>query len=331
MSEGRKPEILFIVVPCYQEEEVLEYTNSELLKKLNDLIRNKVIASESRILYVDDGSRDHTWEKIREYSEKNGQVLGIRFAGNRGHQNAVMAGMMTARNYADMVVTIDADLQQDLDALPKFIDSYYKGHDIVYGVRNDRKTDGFLKRITALGYYKLMRVFGCKMLANSADYRLLSKKALNALSEYQEVHLFLRGLIPLMGFDSDIVYFDVKERAAGESKYTLKKMLTLAVDGITSLSMKPVRIMTFWVGGGVLLTCLGVGIAALIMAAKGLAVPLIMQMLLVTWFMGGVLLVSMGVMGEYIGKVYAEAKGRPRYYISEMVGFPGMNESDMGK
>ena len=235
--------ILYLVVPCYNEEEVLHKSAAVLLDKLDRLIQAGTISDKSKILFINDGSKDSTWQIIYELTRQNSKYAGLSFSRNYGHQSAILAGMMAARSKADAVVTIDADLQQDIEALDQFLECYQNGCEIVYGVRNDRDTDGFFKKTTAGLFYKLMHVLGCQTITNHADYRLMSKKALDALSEFHETNLFLRGLIPTMGFQSDIVYFDVKEREAGQSKYTLKKMMTLAVDGITSMSTRPLQMI----------------------------------------------------------------------------------------
>lgn len=246
-DRSKKSGKLYIVVPCYNEEEALETSAISLKRKLDDLISKKMISAESRIVFVDDGSKDNTWKIIQDLYEKEESVIGLRFAHNRGHQNAILAGMMYARKYCDFVITIDADLQQDIEAMDRFIAEYYAGSEIVYGVRNSRNTDSFFKKTTATIFYKLMHFLGCNIYENSADYRLMSAKALDALAEYEEVNLFLRGIIPDIGLKTSVVHFDVFPRMQGESKYSLSKMLTLGVDGITSFSIKPIR-MVFGMG-----------------------------------------------------------------------------------
>ena len=237
-------EILYLVVPCYNEEEVLHETSSRLLKKLNSMIENNVVSEYSKILFVNDGSKDKTWKIIRELHEQNNIFSGINLSRNKGHQNALLAGLMTAKEYAHMVISLDADLQDDINVIDKFVEEYYKGNDIVYGVRSSRDKDTFFKKHSALAFYKLMNKMGGQLIYNHADYRLMSKRALEALSEYEEVNLFLRGIIPLIGYDYSIVEYERNERFAGESKYPLKKMLIFAMDGITSFSIKPIRIIS---------------------------------------------------------------------------------------
>lgn len=315
---NRQTPILVLVVPCYNEEEIIEKTSGVLADKLGRLENDNVISRKSRILFVDDGSRDNTFHILHRLSEQNPIFSVIKLAGNSGHQNAILAGMMTARDTADIVVTIDADLQQDIEALDDFIAKYNEGCEIVYGVRNDRDSDGFMKKLTASMYYKLMRSMGSKVIPNHADYRLISAKALNALSQYSEVNLFLRGLIPTMGFKSDIVYFDVREREAGSSKYTLKKMLNLAMNGITSFSTAPLHL----IGGAGIIVVLG-GLVMLIITIvdwiNGKNVPGYTTLLTVMLIVGGAILLSLGVIGEYIAKVYMEAKHRPLYIIDSVI------------
>lgn len=310
--------VLYLVVPCYNEEEVLEKTAAVLKDKMLRLMDAGKISSRSKILFVNDGSKDRTWQIICEHAHQERIFAGLCFSRNFGHQSAILAGMMAAREKADAVVTIDADLQQDIEALDKFLDSYESGCDIVYGVRNDRNTDGFLKKTTAGIFYKLMHVLGCKTITNHADYRLMSKKALGALSEYQETNLFLRGLIPTMGFQSDIVYFDVKEREAGQSKYSFKKMLTLAMDGITSMSTRPLQmivalgILTFLVSLGIFVSCIWDWAHGKVVAGWTTTVAS-------TCLIGGMTILSQGIIGEYIGKIYMESKHRPRYIVESMI------------
>ncbi len=269
----------------------------------------------SRILFVDDGSRDGTWKLISQYCEQSERICGVKLAHNRGHQNALLAGLMTARRYADCAVSLDADLQDDVEVLDEFVEKFREGCDVVYGVRNKRATDTFFKRTTALGFYKFMAALGVDVVYNHADYRLMSRRALGALSEYREVNLFLRGLVPLIGYRSDFVYYDRHERFAGESKYPLKKMMAFAVDGITSFSVKPLKLIFDL---GVLTTIIGFAgmIWSLISHVNGGAaawVPAVWSL----WFLGGLLFLCMGVVGTYIGKIYGEVKARPRYKIEE--------------
>ncbi len=307
--------VVYFVIPCYNEEKVLPETEKRLTAKLKEMISCGLADEKSRILFVDDGSKDKTWELIDGYSGGNVLVSGIKLAHNRGHQNALLAGLMTAKECADCAVSLDADLQDDVGALDKFVKKYNEGCDIVYGVRNKRDTDTFFKRTTALGFYKFMAALGADLVYNHADYRLMSRRALEALSEYKEVNLFLRGLVPLIGYRCDYVYYDRHERFAGESKYPLKKMLSFAVDGITSFSVKPLK-MIFNSGMLVFLVSLIGVIWSLISHANGGAaawVPAIWSL----WLLGGVILLCLGVAGTYIGKIYGEVKARPRYKIEE--------------
>ena len=310
--------ILYLVVPCYNEEEVIEKSASTMLDKLHRLIEEGKVKKGSKILFVNDGSADSTLTILHRLADGNSEFGVLSFVSNYGHQSAILAGMMTAKKYADIVVTIDADLQQDIEALDKFIAAYMNGCEVVYGVRNDRDTDGFAKKTTATMYYKLMHALGSNVLTNHADYRLMSKKALEALSEYEESALFLRGLIPTMGFASDVVYFDVKEREAGSSKYTFKKMMTLAMDGITSMSIRPLRIIT-GLGFVTVLAALIMVIITFIDWCKGNNIMGYTTTLMVTLIIGGVTILSLGIVGEYIGKIYMETKKRPRYLIDTLV------------
>lgn len=315
---------LYIVVPCYNEEAIIFQSAKKLLNKLTDLMEREKVSKNSRIMFVDDGSEDKTWAIMKELHEQNHFYSAISFAGNRGHQNAIMAGLLTAGNYADCVITIDGDLQQDINAVDRFLDEFEKGNDIVYGVRNSREGDSKLKKMTALSFYRLMRWLGCEVLPNHADYRLMSKRAIEALAEYKEVNLFLRGLIPLMGFKSSVIYFDVFERTAGKSKYTGKKMLELAVDGITSLSIKPIRMIT---------TCgFCIFLISILMLIYHLAVyftqptaPGWPTIVISIWAIGGIQLLALGVIGEYIGRIYLETKHRPRYIIREFLHDKGID------
>lgn len=317
-SDVRKIPVLYLVVPCYNEEEVVEKSAQVLSDKLRRLVSEGKIKGNSKVMFVNDGSRDNTLRLLHQIAAKDAVFSVISFAGNYGHQSAILAGMMMARKYADVVVTIDADLQQDIEALDNFLSSYMNGSEIVYGVRNDRHSDGFFKKSTATAYYKLMHLLGSNVITNHADYRLMSKKALDALSEYQETNLFLRGLIPTMGFASDVVYFDVKEREAGKSKYTLSKMLTLAMDGITSMSVRPLR-MIAGIGFIVCLFSIIMCIFSLVDWTRGNTVPGYTTSILVSLMMGGITLFSLGIIGEYIGKIYMETKKRPRYIIDTFV------------
>ena len=318
IGENRERPLLILVVPCYNEEEIIEKTAAVLSDKIRRLASERIIDAGSRILFVDDGSKDRTFSLLYQIAQDNPLCSVVKLAGNRGHQNAILAGMMTAKDRADIVVTIDADLQQDIEALDRFIACYKAGSEVVYGVRNDRSSDGFMKKTTASLYYKLMQGLGSNVLPNHADYRLVSNKVLTALEDYKEVNLFLRGLIPAMGFPSDIVYFDVKEREAGSSKYTFKKMLTLAMDGITSFSTRPLHLIGL-IGCIVVFLSFIMCIIAVIDWALGRNVPGYTTLLIVTLIMSGVLLLSLGVIGEYIGKIYMEAKHRPHYIIDSVI------------
>lgn len=318
MSETmREIPILYLVVPCYNEEEVVEKTAAVMREKLERLERENKIRTGSRIMFVNDGSKDDTLRLLHGIARDN-RFSVVSLAGNYGHQSAILAGMMTAKKYADVVVTIDADLQQDIEALDLFLEKYMAGCEVVYGVRNDRHSDGVFKKATATAYYNLMHLLGSRVITNHADYRLLSKKALDALSEYQETNLFLRGLIPTMGFSSDVVYFDVKAREAGHSKYTLSKMLTLAMDGITSMSVRPLRLIG-GLGFLVFLFSMVMCVISLVDWAMGNNVPGYTTTLLVSLLIGGITLLSLGIIGEYIGKIYMETKHRPRYIIDTVV------------
>jgi glycosyltransferase involved in cell wall biosynthesis len=317
-TEPRRTPVLYLVVPCYNEEEVIEKSAQVMGDKLGRLRREGRIAAGSKIMFVNDGSRDNTLRLLHEIADRDTRVSVVSLSGNYGHQSAILAGMMMARKYADVVVTIDADLQQDIEALDKFLASYMAGSEVVYGVRNDRHSDGTFKKGTATAYYKLMHLLGSKVIANHADYRLMSKKALDALSEYEETNLFLRGLIPTMGFPSDIVYFDVKAREAGHSKYTFSKMMTLALDGITSMSIRPLRMIAV-LGFLFFLFFAIVGITVFVDWLHGNNVPGYTTSLLVSLLTGGATLVSLGIIGEYVGKTYMETKHRPRYIIDTFV------------
>lgn len=318
MDKCERGNILYLVVPCYNEEEIIERSIEKLKEKMNRLIREEKISSKSKIMFVNDGSRDKTLAMLHKAAKEDSMISVLGFSTNFGHQSAILAGMMYSREYADMVVTIDADLQQDIEALDKFIACYMAGSEVVYGVRNDRNTDSFFKKSTATMYYGLLHWLGCDIITNHADYRLMSKKALNALSEYKEVNLFMRGLVPTMGFPSDVVYFDVKEREAGSSKYTLKKMMTLAIDGVTSLSVKPLR-MIMALGMAAVVFALGMLVFIFIDWLNGNTVPGYATSIMTPLIMEGVTLISLGIIGEYIGKIYMESKGRPRYIIDTFV------------
>lgn len=315
---GMRENKLYLVVPCYNEEEVLEQAAGIMRDKFHRLMKEDKISDKSKIMFVNDGSKDGTWKIISKLCKEDSLFAGISFSRNYGHQSAILAGMIEAGKHADMVVTIDADLQQDIEALDEFLACYQNGCEIVYGVRNNRDTDGFFKKITATGFYKLMESLGCNVMQNHADYRLLSKKALDALAEYKEVNLFLRGLIPTMGFRSEVVFYEVKERAAGTSKYTLSKMLTLAVDGITSMSTRPIRLITLL---GFLTSVFSfiMIMICLVDWILGKNVQGYTTSMVVSLLMGGLTIFSLGIVGEYVGKIYMETKARPRYIIEAII------------
>ena len=306
---------LYIIIPCYNEEQVLPITSKMFLDELNDLIRKEKIGDDSRILFVNDGSKDRTWEIIRELSEQDPHFIGISQSRNRGHQNAVLAGLMEAKDHCDITISIDCDGQDDITAMEAMVDAYHAGNEIVYGVRSKRDTDTFFKRFTAESFYKLLNAMGAEVVFNHADYRLLSSRVLREFANFKEVNLFLRGMVPLVGFKSTSVTYERHERIAGESHYPLSKMLALAFDGITSLSVKPIRMIT---GFGILVAAvsfLGV-LWAVLEALLGNSVPGWASMTCIICFVSGVQLICIGVIGEYIGKIYMETKARPRYIIS---------------
>ncbi len=308
--------VLYVVVPCYNEEEVLSETTKRLNEKLKKLIKEKKIDVNSRVLYVNDGSKDNTWQLICDIHKNNELFTGISLSRNRGHQNALLAGLMVAKEYADVVISMDADLQDDIEAIDQMIDKYLDGNEIVYGVRSNRKKDTWFKRTTAELFYKFMRFMGVDIVFNHADYRLASKKVLDELEQYHEVNLFLRAIFPLIGFKSDIVYYERNERFAGSSKYPLRKMLNFAWDGITSFSIKPIRlvlnigILMFLISIVVLLYCI-------IIKLMGNAVAGWTFIACSVWLVAGIQMLAIGLVGEYIGKIYNETKNRPRYIISD--------------
>lgn len=308
---------LYIVIPCYNEEEVLPETVKRLTLKLDQMVKDNLISDKSRMLLVNDGSSDNTWNMICEFFEKNKYVTGITLSRNRGHQNALMAGLMFAKEYADIVVSMDADLQDDINVLDSFITEYNTGSDIVYGVRSSRKKDSFFKKHTALLFYKVMRAMGVELVYNHADYRLMSKRALDVLEEFHEVNLFLRGIIPLIGFKSSVVTYDREQRFAGKSKYPLKKMLFFAIDGVTSCSIKPIRLITtfgFLISGMSVFLLLWVILGSLLNGNTVAGWPTLMVLIS---FFGGAQILCIGVVGEYVGKIYNETKHRPRYVIED--------------
>ena len=307
-------EVLYLVIPCYNEEEVLPETTRQLTKKMNDLMRRGLIAQESRIVYVNDGSKDDTWALIERYHRENPLGNGVDLSRNRGHQNALLAGLMTVKDEADVVISLDADLQDDVDAIDRFLEKYYEGCEVVYGVRSARKTDSWFKRHSAQAFYKLMKFFGVDIVYNHADYRLMSRRVLGELAQYGEVNLFLRGLVPLVGFPSGVVEYERRERFAGTSKYPLKKMLSFALDGVTSFSIKPIRFIT---GLGLLIFAVSILMLLyfLIVHWTGHTVAGWTSIMVSVWAIGGLQLLAIGVIGEYIGKTYLETKRRPRYIV----------------
>lgn len=307
---------LAIVVPCYNEEEVFPSTNRQLLDLLQSLINKKKVTDDSFILYVNDGSKDRTWTLIEEAYNNSKLVHGLNFAGNKGHQNAVYAGLMTAKEEVDFTISIDADLQDDINVIEEMCDKFYEGCDIVYGVRSQRTTDTFFKRFTAESFYKVMNGMGAKSIYNHADYRLMSKRACDELALYSETHLFLRGIAVELGFKTDCVYYARKEREAGESKYPLKKMISFAFDGITSFSIKP---LTMILGLG--FVCVFISLVALVYAIvrhyTGGTIPGWTSIFVSIWFLGGMQLLAIGIVGQYVGKTFMETKKRPRYFIKD--------------
>ena len=308
--------VLYIVIPCYNEQEVLPVTSPMFLNKLNGLISAGKIAPESKVVFVNDGSKDNTWPLIQQLADSDEHFEGICLSRNRGHQNALLGGLMTVKDRCDITISIDCDGQDDINAMDAMVDAYLDGCDVVYGVRSKRDTDTFFKRFTAEGFYKLMNHMGAEVVFNHADYRLMSSRALNEFSNFKEVNIFLRGMVPLVGFKSTSVYYERAERMAGESHYPLKKMLALAFDGITSLSVKPIRLIT---GFGALVSVLSfiAVIWAVLQAVLGNTVAGWASTTSIVCFMGGIQLLCLGVIGEYIGKIYMETKARPRYIISE--------------
>ena len=309
---------LAIVIPCYNEEQVLPETVKRLTGVLNELIAQDEIAADSFMLLVNDGSRDRTWPMIQRYHKENGLVKGVNLAGNVGHQNALMAGLMTAKDYADALISIDADLQDDISVIAEMVARYKEGYDIVYGVRNARDTDTFFKKNTALAFYKLMAWLGVKSVYNHADYRLMSRRAVCQLANYHERNLFLRGIVPLIGYETTSVYYRRSERFAGESKYPLSKMLNFAIDGITSFSVRPLRLIASL--GFLFLLCSLVAIVyTLYVYFRGETVAGWTSLMLSVWFLGSLILIAIGIVGEYIGKIYLEVKARPRYNIEQVL------------
>lgn len=316
---------LYIVVPCYNEEEVLPETARRLGDKLKALMNAGKISPRSRVLFVNDGSKDNTWAVITRLHGENPLLCGVDLSRNRGHQNALLAGLMAAKDRADMVISMDADLQDDVDAADAMVDKYLNGADIVYGVRSSRKTDTFFKRTTAEAFYRMMDLLGAETVFNHADYRLMSRRALEGLSQFKEVNLFLRGIVPMIGYPCDTVEYERGERFAGESKYPLKKMVSFALEGVTSLSVRPLRLITA-LGFLVFFISLIMIIYNVGRWATGNTVAGWASLSCSVWFIGGLILLSLGVIGEYLGKLYLESKGRPRFLIQEELGLDGENK-----
>ena len=311
-------DILYLVIPCYNEEAVLHETAKQLLEKMNSMFERGMISRESKIMFVNDGSKDKTWEIIEELHASNPIYSGVKLSRNKGHQNALLAGLMTAKEKADMTISLDADLQDDVDVIDQMVEKYYQGNDVAFGVRSARKTDTFYKKFTAQGFYKLMQAMGVEIVYNHADYRLMSKRAMEGLSQFKEVNLFLRGIVPLIGYKSDVVTYERHERFAGESKYPLKKMLAFATDGITSFSIKPIRLITTC---GILIFAISLVMLLyfLIVHFMGRTVAGWTSMIVSIWAIGGLQLLAIGIVGEYIGKIYLETKERPKYIIETVL------------
>ena len=311
-------QVLYLVVPCYNEEAVLCESGRHMKEKLEALIERNLISKDSKILFVNDGSKDRTWEIIENFNKENAIFRGVSLSRNKGHQNAVYAGLMVAKECCDFAITIDSDLQDDINAVDGFVEEYNKGSDIVYGVRASRKTDSAFKRITAEGYYKLLKNMGVDVVFNHADYRLMSKRALEALSEFKEYNLFLRGIVPLIGYKTATVYYERAERFAGESKYPLKRMLALAWDGITSFSVRPIKMISF-IGGFLVISSVPAFITTLILSVFMCINPIAYLYFFIA-LIGGLNMLSLGIVGEYVGKIYSETKQRPRYFIDKFLG-----------
>lgn len=318
LNGGNMSSILYVVVPCYNEQEVLPETSKRLKAKMKALMQNGVISDRSRVIFVNDGSKDATWSIIKKLHEEDNIFGGINLSRNRGHQNALLAGLMTVRDIADVSISMDADLQDDIDAMDEMLEKFHSGCDIVYGVRSKRATDTAFKRISAEAFYKLMNMMGANTVYNHADYRLMSKRALDGLSEFHEVNLFLRGIVPMIGYQTDVVYYERSERFAGESKYPLKKMISFAMEGITSLSNKPIKMITN-LGIFVFLMSFVILAYSLIRHFTGATITGWTTIIASIWAIGGLILLSLGVIGEYIGKIYMETKERPRYIIEQFL------------
>lgn len=316
MAEQERGRVLYLVIPCYNEEEVLPETSKRLTAKLGAMIEMRFISQDSKIVFVNDGSKDRTWQLIRQYHEENPMIQGINLSRNKGHQSALLAGLMTVKEYCDMAISMDADLQDDVDAIDQFVEKYYEGCEVVYGVRSERKTDSFFKRASAQSFYKLMLHMGVEIVYNHADYRLMSRRALDEMEGFKEVNLFLRGIVPLIGFQSGVVTYERHERFAGESKYPLKKMLNFAFDGITSFSVKPIRMVTTL---GIIIFAISILmlIYFLITWCIGWTVPGWTSIVVSVWAIGGLQLLAIGIIGEYIGKIYMETKARPKFIVQE--------------
>lgn len=309
---------LYLAIPCYNEEEVLRDSAEKLRKKYDALMSGGKITADSKIVFIDDGSKDSTWQIIKDLHESDPVFQGIKLSRNRGHQNALLCGLMTLKDKADAVISIDADLQDDINAFDEMLEKFEDGCDVVYGVRSKRETDTFFKRFTAEAFYKILNKMGAKVIFNHADFRLMSRRALNAFSQYKETNVFLRGMVPMVGYKSDIVTYERFERLAGESKYPLRKMLALAWEGVTSLSIQPIRMIT-WLGGIIFVISIIMIIYSLISLIVGTAVSGWTSLLCSIWALGGLQLLAIGIIGEYIGKIYLEAKRRPRYIVEEFL------------
>ncbi len=313
-----RPNILYIVVPCYNEEEVLSETARRLGAKLRSLMSTGKIGPQSRVLFVNDGSKDGTWQEILRLHKENHLFCGVDLSRNRGHQNALLAGLMTAHEKADMVISMDADLQDDVDAVDAMVDKYLEGVDIVYGVRSSRKKDSFFKRTTAEAFYRLMNCLGAETVFNHADYRLMSRRALEGLAQFKEVNLFLRGIVPMIGYRTDVVEYQRGERFAGESKYPFHKMFSFAMEGVTSLSTKPIRYIA-GLGFFIFLVAAAMLVYSVVRWAMGATIMGWASVMCSVWAIGGLILLSLGIIGEYVGKLYLESKGRPRFIIREIL------------
>lgn len=315
---NNNPVKLYVVLPCFNEEEVIRETATRLLSLFDEMLDSGLILKSSKIVFVDDGSTDNTWQLITLLSGEHSCISALKLAHNAGHQNALLAGMFTFKDNCDCIITVDADLQDDISAIPEMVKEFINGNDIVYGVRDDRKNDSFFKRSTALSFYRIMKLFGAEIIYNHADYRLMSRRATEALSRFTEVNMFLRGVIPLVGFNSTTVYYKRSRRFAGESKYPLKKMLSFALDGITSFSITPIRCITL-IGGIAFIISVIMALYAVIQKFSGNTSSGWASIMISIWFIGGAQLISLGLIGEYIGKIYKEVKKRPRYIIEEVI------------